>query len=218
MSNHKPTDRTRVRRIPKRGVYDRATIDAILDEGIVCHVGFVVDGQPFVIPTLYGRDGDRVILHGSAASRMLETLDGGVDICLTVTLTDAIVVARSAFHSSMNYRSVMLLGRAHAITEPAARMEALRVLVEHVIPQRWDDCRLPNDAEMKATLVLAMPIDEASAKIRTGPPLDEAEDFTTHYWSGLLPLHTHTGTPLDDPTLTPGIDVPTYIRNYTRKK
>jgi nitroimidazol reductase NimA-like FMN-containing flavoprotein (pyridoxamine 5'-phosphate oxidase superfamily) len=217
MKKASPTDRTRVRRIPKRGVYDRATIDAVLDEGIVCHVGFVVEGQPFVVPTLYARDGDRLIVHGSAASRMLKSLEQGIDICVTVTLTDAIVVARSAFHSSMNYRSVMLLGRARTIAEPIAKMDALRALVEHVIPRRWDDCRLPNDSEMKATLVLEMPIDEASAKVRTGPPLDEAEDFTTGYWSGLLPLHTMTGTPDADPTLTPGIDVPDYIRNYKRK-
>lgn len=218
MNGKKPTERTRVRRIPKRGAYDRATIDAVLDEGLVCHAGFVVDGQPFVIPTLYARDGDRVILHGSAASRMLTTLDGGVDVCITVTLADGLVVARSAFHSSMNYRSVMLLGRARAITEPAARMEALRALVEHLIPGRWDDCRLPNDQEMKATLVLEMPIDEASAKIRTGPPLDEEEDYATKYWSGVLPFHGGVGAPIPDPTLLPGIDVPEYIRNYTRRR
>jgi nitroimidazol reductase NimA-like FMN-containing flavoprotein (pyridoxamine 5'-phosphate oxidase superfamily) len=218
MSGGKPTERTRVRRIPKRGAYDRATIDAILDEGLVCHAGFVVDGQPFVIPTLYARDGDRVILHGSAASRMLTTLDRGVDLCLTVTLADGLVVARSAFHSSMNYRSVMLLGRARVIEEPAAKMDALQALVEHLIPGRWDDCRLPNDQEMKATLVLEMPIDEASAKIRTGPPLDEEEDFTTPYWSGLLPFAQSTGAPIPDPTLTAGIDVPDYIRRYSRKK
>ena len=211
-----PTDRTRVRRLPKRGAYDRATIDAILDEGLVCHAGFVVDGQPFVIPTLYARDGDRVILHGSAASRMLTTLEEGVDVCVTVTLADGLVVARSAFHSSMNYRSVMLLGRAYVVDEPGDKMEALRALVEHLIPGRWDDCRLPNDQEMKATLVLALPIDEASAKVRTGPPLDEEEDFATRYWSGVLPFSHTTDAPIPDPTLLPGIDVPDYIRRYSR--
>lgn len=213
-----PTDRTRVRRLPKRGAYDRATIDAILDEGLVCHAGFVADGQPFVIPTLYARDRDRVILHGSAASRMLTTLEGGVDVCVTVTLADGLVVARSAFHSSMNYRSVMLLGRAHVVDEPEDKMQALRALVDHLIPGRWDDCRLPNDQEMKATLVIALPIDEASAKVRSGPPLDEEEDFATRYWSGVLPFSHTTGTPIPDPTLLPGIDVPEYIRRYSRRK
>lgn len=218
MTTRRPTDRTRVRRLPKRGAYDRATIDTILDEGLVCHAGFVVGGQPFVIPTLYARDGDRVILHGSAASRMLTTMEEGVDVCVTVTLADGLVVARSAFHSSMNYRSVMLLGRARAVAEPAAKMDALRALVEHLVPGRWDDCRLPNDQEMNATLVLALPIDEASAKVRTGPPLDEEEDFTTPYWSGVLPFEARIGPPVPDPTLHPGIDVPDYIRNYTRRK
>jgi nitroimidazol reductase NimA-like FMN-containing flavoprotein (pyridoxamine 5'-phosphate oxidase superfamily) len=218
MSEQQPSDRSRVRRIPKRGAYDRVTIDAILDEGLICHAGFVVGGQPFVIPTLYARDHDRVLVHGSAASRMLETLATGVDLCITVTLADGLVVARSAFHSSMNYRSVMLLGRARVVDEPAAKMAALRALVEHLIPERWDDCRLPNDQEMKATLVLEMPIDEASAKVRTGPPLDEEEDFATGYWSGVLPFRDGTGTPVPDPTLTPGIDMPAYIKNYSRKK
>jgi len=218
MSDRKPTERTRVRRLPKRGAYDRATIDAILDEGFVCHAGFVVDGQPFVIPTLYARDGDRILVHGSAASRMLTTLDQGVDVCLTVTLADGLVVARSAFHSSMNYRSVMLLGRARVVAEPAAKMDALRALVEHLIPGRWDDCRLPNETEMKATLVLEMPIDEASAKIRTGGPLDDEEDYATNYWAGVLPFETGTASPLPDDRLPPGIDVPDYIRRYSRKR
>lgn len=218
MSENTPSERTRVRRLPRRGAYDRATIDAILDEGIIAHVGFVVDGQPFVIPTLYARDGDRVLVHGSAASRMLAALDAGIEACLTVTLADGLVVARSAFHSSMNYRSVMLLGRARVIEEPAAKMDALQALVEHLIPGRWDDCRLPNDQEMKATLILAMPIDEASAKVRTGPPLDEEEDFATAYWSGVLPFAHGTTDPIADPTLAPGIGLPDYLRNYSRRK
>ncbi len=213
-----PSDRTRVRRLPKRGHYDRATIDAILDEGLVCHVGFVVDGQPFVIPTLYARDGDRVLIHGSAASRMLTTLDEGVDVCLTVTLADGLVVARSAFHSSMNYRSVMLLGRARTVAEPGAKMDALRALVEHLIPGRWDDCRLPSEQEMAATLVLEMPIEEASAKVRTGPPLDEEDDYATGYWAGVLPFLEGTGDAIADPALTEGIALPDYLRNYTRRK
>jgi nitroimidazol reductase NimA-like FMN-containing flavoprotein (pyridoxamine 5'-phosphate oxidase superfamily) len=212
------TDRIRVRRIPKRGAYDRDTIHAILDEALVCHVGFVVDGQPFVIPTLHARDGDRVLIHGSAASRMLKTLDTGLNVCLTVTLTDGLVVARSAFHSSMNYRSVMLLGTARAIHAPEPKMDALRALVEHLIPGRWDDCRLPNETEMKATLILEMPIDEASAKIRTGGAVDEEADYATGYWAGVLPFASGTGTPIPDERLTPGIELPDYLRNYTRRK
>ncbi|MDH4036915.1 MAG: pyridoxamine 5'-phosphate oxidase family protein [Candidatus Krumholzibacteria bacterium] len=218
MNQNKPGDRTRVRRIPKRGRYDRPTIDAILDEALVCHAGFVVEGQPFVIPTLHARDGDRVLIHGSAASRMLTTLETGVDVCLSVTLADGLVVARSAFHSSMNYRSVMLFGRARVVEEPAAKMEALRALVEHLIPGRWDDCRLPNDTEMKATLILELPIDEASAKVRTGGPIDDDEDYATRYWAGVLPFENRTGAPIPDEKLTPGIGLPAYLRNYTRKK
>ncbi len=215
MKKH-PTTRTRVRRLPKRGAYDRATIDAILDEGLVCHVGFVVDGQPFVIPTLHARDGDRLLIHGSAASRMLRTLDQGVDMCVTVTLADQLVIARSAFHSSMNYRSVMLLGKATLIEEPAAKKNALRALVEHLIPGRWDDCRQPNATEMKATWILELPIDEASAKIRTGPPLDDEEDYQLEFWAGVLPLASGFGKPIADAKLTEGIKAPDYIARYAR--
>jgi uncharacterized protein len=215
VSKH-PTQRTRVRRIPKRGAYDRATIDAILDEGLVCHVGFVVDGQPFVIPTLYARDGDRVLIHGSAASRMLRNLDDGVDACLTVTLPSQLVIARSAFHSSMNYRSVMILGKARLIEEPALKMNALAALVEHLIPGRWDDCRQPNDSEMKATWILELPIDEASAKIRTGPPIDEDEDYALEFWAGVLPLNNGFGKPIRDAKLRRGIETPRYVARYAR--
>ncbi len=210
------TARTRVRRLPKRGAYDRATIDAILDEGLVCHVGFVVDGQPFVIPTLHARDGDRLLIHGSAASRMLRTLDQGVDVCVTVTLVDQLVIARSAFHNSINYRSVMLLGRARLIEEPAAKLNALRALVEHVIPGRWDDCRRPNAKEMKATWILELPIGEASAKIRTGPPVDEEEDYDLKFWAGVMPFASGVGAPVPDPKLARGIDVPNYVLRYAR--
>ncbi len=212
----RPSQRTRVRRIPKRGAYDRATIDAILDEGLVCHVGFVVDGHPFVIPTLHARDGDRVLLHGSAASRMLRTLEGGVNACVTVTLPDQLVIARSAFHSSMNYRSVMILGKARLIEEPAAKMNALRALVEHLIPGRWDDCRQPNATEMKATWILEMPIDEASAKIRTGPPLDDEEDYQLDFWAGVLPFASGFGKPIQDPKLKRGVEAPSYVKRYAR--
>ncbi|MCI0451415.1 MAG: pyridoxamine 5'-phosphate oxidase family protein [Candidatus Latescibacteria bacterium] len=212
----RPTQRTRVRRLPKRGAYDRATIDAILDEGLVCHVGFVVDGQPFVIPTLHARDGDRVLIHGSAASRMLCSLDQGVDACLTVTLADELVIARSVFHSSMNYRSVMLLGKARLIEEPRAKWDAMRALVEHLIPGRWDDCRQPNAKELKATWILEMPIDEASAKIRTGGPIDDDEDYALDIWAGLLPLAKGFGKPVRDPKLTRAIDAPAYLTRYAR--
>jgi len=215
MKKH-PTTRTRVRRLPKRGVYDRATIDAILDEALVCHVGFVVDGQPFVIPTLHARDGDRVLIHGSAASRMLGALDDGIDACLTVTLPDQLVIARSAFHSSMNYRSVMLLGKARLIEEPAAKINALRALVEHLIPGRWDDCRQPNAKEMKATWILELPINEASAKIRTGGPIDDDEDYALDFWAGVLPLAKGFGKPIRDPKLRRGVEAPSYLTRYAR--
>lgn len=211
-----PTARTRVRRIPKRGAYDRATIDAILDEGLICHVGFVHHAQPFVIPTLYARDGNRLLLHGSAASRMLNTLGEGIDACVTVTLADGIVVARSVFHSSMNYRSVVILGTLRAIEEPRAKMKALHALVEHLIPGRWNDARGPNDVEMKATSVLEMAIDEASAKVRTGPPLDDEEDYSLNYWAGVLPFAKGVGKPVRDAKLKRGIKVPKYIGKYKR--
>jgi len=212
----RPTQRTRVRRIPKRGAYDRSTIHAILDEGLVCHVGFVHQGQPFVIPTLYARDGTRLLLHGSAASRMLNILVEGVDACVTVTLADGIVVARSVFHSSMNYRSVVMLGRLRAIEEPGAKMKALHALVEHLIPGRWNDSRRPNETEMKATSILEMSLDEASAKVRTGDPIDDEEDYALPYWAGVLPFATGVGKPIRDPKLKRGIKVPKYLARYKR--
>ena len=213
-----PTERTRVRRIPKRGAYDRTTIHAILDEGLVCHVGFVHQGQPFVITTLYARDGGRLLLHGSAASRMLNALADGVDACVTVTLADGIVVARSVFHSSMNYRSVVMLGTLRAIEEPAAKMKALHALVEHLIPKRWNDSRGPNETEMKATSILEMSLDEASAKVRTGGPIDEEEDYALPYWAGVLPFATGVGKPVRDPKLKRGVKVPKYVSRYRRPR
>ena len=216
VDRRRPTQRTRVRRLPKRGAYDRATIDAILDEALVCHVGFVLDGQPFVIPTLHARDRDRVLIHGSAASRMLRNLDAGVDVCVAVTLADQLVIARSAFHSSMNYRSVVLLGKARLIEEPKAKVEALRALVEHLIPGRWEDCRQPNARELKATWILEIPIDEASAKIRTGPPIDDDEDYALDFWAGVLPIAHGYGRPMRDAKLRPGIEAPAYLARYRR--
>jgi nitroimidazol reductase NimA-like FMN-containing flavoprotein (pyridoxamine 5'-phosphate oxidase superfamily) len=213
-----PTARTRVRRIPKRGAYDRPTIHAILDQGLVCHVGFVHGGQPFVIPTLYARDGERLLLHGSAASRMLNALAQGVDACVTVTLADGIVVARSVFHSSMNYRSVVILGKLRPIEEPRAKMQALYALVEHLIPGRWNDARGPNDNEMKATSILEMTIEEASAKVRTGGPIDEDGDYALPYWAGVLPFARGVGKPIRDPKLKRGIKAPGYVVRYKRPK
>lgn len=218
MSTTSPSDRTRVKRLPGRGAYDRETIDAILDEGIVCHVGFMMDSQPFVIPTGYARDGDRLIIHGSSASRMLRTLRAGVDACVTVTLLDALVLARSAFHHSMNYRSVVVLGRATPIEKHDEKLEALRLLTEHLIPGRWDDCRKPNDTEMKATTVLTIPLDESSAKIRTGPAMDDDEDYALSHWAGLLPFAPQAGTPERDDRLPGHIELPGYVAKYSRGK
>ena len=173
MEGFAPTERTTLKRLPKRGEYDRERVYAILDEAFICHVGFVVDGRPVVIPTGYGRMKDVLYIHGSAASRMLRTLSEGIEVCVTVTLIDGLVLARSAFHHSFNYRSVVVFGKARVVTDAAEKMAALRAFTEHVIPKRWDDVREPNESELKATLVLALPLVEASAKIRTGPPIDD---------------------------------------------
>jgi nitroimidazol reductase NimA-like FMN-containing flavoprotein (pyridoxamine 5'-phosphate oxidase superfamily) len=209
-----PSDRTTVKRLPKRGVYDRATIHQILDEGLICHVGFVVDGQPFVIPTIHARHGETVYLHGSPASRMLQALVQGVEACLTVTLVDGLVLARSAFHHSMNYRSAVLFGKAVAVDDPACKLAALRAVSEHVLPGRWDDVRHPTEQELKRTLVVAIPIDEASAKVRTGPPLDDEEDYELPMWAGVLPLRLAALDAIPDPRLGPGIEPPAYLAGY----
>src|SRR5271168_4601148 len=186
---YEPTERTQLKRLPKRASYDQAQIHAILDEGFLCHVGFVLDGQPYVIPTGYARSGEQLYIHGSAASRMLRTLAQGVDVCVTVTLLDGLVLARSAFHHSMNYRSVVVLGRAVAVTDIAEKRRVLAALLEHVLTGRSGQAREPNDKELAATLVLALPLTEASAKIRRGPPLDDEADYALNYWAGELPLH-----------------------------
>jgi uncharacterized protein len=207
---------TRVRRLPKRGAYDRETIDAILDEGLVCHVGFLEEERPFVIPTLYGRVGDTVYVHGSAASRMLRTLAGGVPACLTVTLVDGLVLARSAFHHSVNYRSVVLFGTATLVEDTADKLRALEAFTEHMVPGRWQDVRTPTAQELKATSVLKMAIDEASAKVRTGPPVDDDEDYALPTWAGVLPLGLTAGTPAPDDRLREGAEPPAYVRKYRR--
>jgi len=192
------TERTKVRRLPGRGAYDRETIDAILDEALICHVGFVVDGQPFVIPTIHWRDGDTLYVHGSAASRMLRTLRGGVDACVTVTLLDGLVLARSAFHHSMNYRSVVVFGKAREVSDREQKIRALQRLVEHITPERAAAVRPPNESELRQTLVLALPLAEASAKIRTGPPVDDEGDYALPVWAGVIPLKLERGEAIRD--------------------
>ena len=211
-----PSERMRVRRRAERGRYDRATVDAILDEALVCHVGFAVDGQPWVIPTAHARDGETLYLHGSPASRMLRSLSGGIPVCVTVTLLDGVVLARSAFHHSMNYRSVVVVGRARAVEDAEERLRALRALVEHVARGRWADTRRPNARELAQTLVLALPIEEASAKVRSGPPLDDAEDQALPFWAGVIPLSLVPAAPAPDPGLAPGIARPAYAEAYRR--
>ena len=210
------TDRTKLKRLPKRGHFDRETVYGILDEGFICHVGFAVDGKPVVIPTGYARLDDKLYIHGSQASRMLRTLADGIDACVTVTLLDGLVLARSAFHHSMNYRSVVVFGRATLVDEPQEKMTALVALSEHIIRGRWNDVREPTDVEMKLTTVLCLPLEEASAKIRTGPPLDDEEDYSLPMWAGVLPLKLTAGEPINDPRLPEDIPVPDYVRNYKR--
>jgi uncharacterized protein len=215
--NNHPSARTRVVREAERGVYDRAKVYQILDEGFLCHLGFVVDGQPFVIPTSYGRAGDHLYIHGSAASRMLRELDQGVPVCLTVTLLDGLVLARSIFNHSMNYRSVVVLGTAVAVTDSQEKLEALRRLAEHILPGRWAESRQPNARELKATLVMRLPIAEFSAKVRQGPPIDDEPDYGFSVWAGVIPLKTVAGAPIRDPQLDPAYPVPSYVENYSRK-
>jgi nitroimidazol reductase NimA-like FMN-containing flavoprotein (pyridoxamine 5'-phosphate oxidase superfamily) len=210
------TDRTKLKRLPKRGHFDRETVYSILDEGFICHVGFAVDGKPFVIPTGYARAGDKLYIHGSQASRMLRSLAGGVDACVTITIVDGLVLARSAFHHSMNYRSVLVFGRATLVDDPAEKMEALIALSEHIVRGRWADVREPNDQEMKLTTVLCLPLQEASAKIRTGPPLDDEEDYALPIWAGVVPLKLVAGEPVKDPLLSAEVSPPDYATHYKR--
>lgn len=210
------TERTRVVREPQRGVYDREAIYKILDEALVCHVGFLMDGQPYVIPTLFARVGDAVYFHGSAASRMLRTLSAGADVCLTVTLTDGIVLARSVFNHSMNYRSVVALGKATLVDGPAEKIEALRAFTERMLPGRWDDARQPNEKELKATSILRLPLTEISAKVRTGQPMDDEPDFALPVWAGVIPLRMVADEPIREERCDPGIPLPTSVAKYWR--
>lgn len=212
-----PSARTRVKRIPEGAEYDRATIDAILDEALVCHMGFVQDGQPYVIPTLQARVGDELYIHGSSASRALKVLTDGAPVCVTVTLLDGLVLARSIFEHSVEYRSVVVLGNARLIDEPDEKLRALEALSEQLIPGRWADARKPNEQELKATSILALRLDEASAKISLGPPDDsDSPDADLPIWAGNIPFRTTALPPVDDPELKNDIPPPPYVVGYTR--
>ncbi|MBO0692249.1 MAG: pyridoxamine 5'-phosphate oxidase family protein [Acidimicrobiaceae bacterium] len=208
-----PTARTTLRRLADRGSYDVGLVHSILDEALICHVGFTVEDRPYVIPTIHARVGNTVYLHGSPASRMLRTLKGGVDVCVTVTIVDALVLARSAFHHSLNYRSVVVLGRAHPVADGEEKRSVLEALVDHIAPGRSGEVRPPSDLELRSTLVLALPLDEVSAKVRTGPSVDEDADLTLPVWAGLLPLSTAAGEAEDDPALhlAPGSPRPSEV-------
>jgi len=205
-----------VRRLPDRARYDRATIDGILDEGLVCHVGFVADGQPFVVPAAYARLGDRLIVHGSAASRMLKALASGAPACVTVTLLDGLVLARSGFHHSMNYRSVVVVGRAEELVDPVEKRRALDAIVDHIVPGRTSEVRPPTDKELRGTRVVALAISEASAKLRSGPPKDDEEDYALDCWAGELPLAQQPGPPVPDPRLRAGIAPSPVVTGWRR--
>jgi len=211
-----PTERTVLKRLPKRGDYDRAAVFQILDEAFICHVGFIADGKPVVIPTSYGRIGDDLYIHGSAASRMLRSLEEGIDVCVTVTLIDGLVLARSAFHHSINYRSVVIFGNATVVNNPDEKMSALQAFTDHVVSGRWADVRPPDEGELRATLVLKLPLVEVSAKVRIGPPIDDEADYSLAVWAGVVPLELRAGDPVSDERLPSGIDAPDYARNYAR--
>jgi len=216
-----PTQRSEVRRHAERGVYDMDQVYSILDEGYVCHLGFVADGQPYVIPTAYGRSGNEMYIHGSAASRTIASLAQGIDACATVTLVDGLVLARSAFRHSINYRSVVVLGRARLITDPGEKTNALRCFTNHIVPGRWEEVRLPNKTEMMKTSVLALPLNEVSAKARSGPPLDPDDDYVWPVWAGIVPIQTHIGNPIPDPHVLPhiaSVAIDRFVRVPTSRK
>jgi uncharacterized protein len=213
-----PTSRTRVVREANRAVYDRDAIYRILDEAFVCHVGFSTDGQPFVIPTMFARVDDAIYFHGSAASRMLRGLGDGLPVCITVTLTDGLILARSIFNHSMNYRSVVALGQAILIQEPAEKLQALRAFTEKLIPGRWNDARRPNEQELKATSILRLPLTEVSAKVRTGAVEDDADDYALRVWAGTIPMHQVMEAPVRDDRCDPAIPTPSYATNFRRNR
>ncbi|HEY6417469.1 MAG TPA: pyridoxamine 5'-phosphate oxidase family protein [Candidatus Binataceae bacterium] len=210
----RPTERTRLKRLPKRASYDREVVHRIIDDALFCHVGFIQQGAPFVIPTLHVRIGERLYLHGSAASRMLRSAAGGIPLCVTVTHIDALILARSAFHHSVNYRSALILGSAEEVTDDAEKTSVLHALIEHVFPGRWRDARPPNRHELAATSVLGLLITEASAKLRPGGPNDDEEDYALPIWAGVIPLNVVPGAPIADDRLAAGIQVPEYATSY----
>lgn len=216
MSIFPKTARNRVQRLPERAAYDAETIYKILDEALICHVGIAHDNQPFVIPTIHARRGDTLLLHGASTSRLLQHIQAGNPICVATTLLDGLVVARGIFHNSMNYRSVVLFGVGHILDDPAEKYNALRALTECLMPGRWDDARLPSKKELKATTIIEMPIESATAKIRAGGPKDDAEDYASDWWAGVIPIEQKFLAPLKDPKLEKAIPVPRYLKNYAR--
>ena len=209
-----PTQRTQIKRLPKRANYETQTIHNILDEAFICHIGFTVNNQPYVIPTTYGRVEDKLYIHGSPASRMLRSLNQGIEVCVTVTLLDGLVLARSAFHHSMNYRSVVIFGTATLINNTEEKMEALRAFTEHIIPKRWQEIRQPSKQELQGTMILSLPLAEASAKVRTGNPVDDETDYDLPVWAGVLPLQMVPGKAIADDRLIEGLEIPDYVQNY----
>jgi nitroimidazol reductase NimA-like FMN-containing flavoprotein (pyridoxamine 5'-phosphate oxidase superfamily) len=212
------TDKTKVKRVPKRGHYDTEIIYKILDNDFICQVGFVYNDYPVVIPTIYGRKGDYIYFHGASVSRMLVTMEKGVNISINITQTDGIVLARSAFHHSLNYHSVTVFGQAELVTDPTERLDALKVVSDHIIPLRWEEARLPNAKELKATKILKLKITEASAKIRTGLPKDEKEDYDLDIWAGVIPIEKKYGQPIADPDLKLGIPIPKSVKELIKNK
>jgi uncharacterized protein len=208
VESYTPTERTKVRRRAQRGVYDKATVHSILDEGFLCHLGFVIDGQPYVIPTGYVRAGEQIYIHGSPVSRIMGIAAEGHEICLTVTLVDGFVLARSVFHHSLNYRSVVVLGKPRMVTDPHEKYEALQRFTDHIWAARWDRVRHPTQQELNATTVLSLALDEVSAKVRTGPPLDDEQDYALPVWAGVVPFRTTVGEPVPDSRVLPGVAPP----------
>lgn len=217
MKELKKTNRTKVNRTPKRAVYEKETIYKILDETFVCQIAFKIDGQVFIIPTAFGRKDDSIFIHGSNKSRMLNSIKSGEDICIGVTLIDGIVAARSIFHHSINYRSVIIFGKGKEIDEPEDKLKALKIITEHIIPGRWNDARKPYEKELEITSVFEFKIDEASAKIRTGPPVDEKEDYNLNVWAGIIPLKTIAESPIRDQEVRKGILLPDYIKDFSMR-
>ena len=212
-----PTERTTLKRLPKRGDYDHIAVHQILDEAFICHVGFVADGKPVVIPTSYARIDDALYIHGSAASRMLRSLEEGIDVCVTVTLIDGLVLARSAFHHSINYRSVVIFGNASVLEDPNEKTRALHAFTDHIVRGRWEEVRSPTESELRATLVLKLPLVEVSAKVRTGPPIDDEEDYSLPVWAGVVPLGIAAGSPISDDRLPANTEMPEYASRYSRR-